>query len=500
MKPSKVFLTTVTLVVTAVMVFSFPIDSFGQGGTSKLPQYSTIVPPMRVPPTSDFPHPDELPGPAPQKWGIPQAPSIDHYFQNGTPDEWWPDEFRSNPDPTIKLKDLKGYHFTPFLRWVTIEKKVVKPGDTIRGQAFVEDPAGVARFAVAFQGPMGRRTTIRMSFTPRAGNKSMFDGTLTIPKWTEPGRYLPFDMALGNVLGHLKANLPEYVSAMQNLVLEVLPGDDIDVLPPTLEDFGIGTPGESTSEGVAQTYDISKPVMVWAKITDNKSGVRQAGARILSPDGKFKEVGLKPWMGKENYYVGFFQIPEHYEGGEYYTRSVWAHDVAGRKMFTYARINPMVQAARFEVTQDPAKVDSTAPEVITVWLDQTEGKLGDTIKVSMIVSDDLAGVTQVVANFAAYPSFADKKRIHLRRVAPRDVLQKAGFNLDEQIWEGTFTTHEMDEPGDWKLVRIFAGDAADNYLDIRRSERPDMLTVKVYLKGGVRNMDTPIVTRDEPRD
>ncbi len=155
---------------------------------------------------------------------------------------------------------------TPFIRWLTIDKKIVKPGDTIRGQAMVEDPAGVARFAVAFQGPMGRRTTMRMSFTPRANNKSLFDGTLTIPKWIEPGRYLPYDMALGNVLGHLKGYFPEYVPATRNLVLEVLPSTDADVMPPTLEEFGIGAPGESTADGVAQSYDISESVMVWAKL------------------------------------------------------------------------------------------------------------------------------------------------------------------------------------------------------------------------------------------
>ena len=500
MRPSKLFMTTLRLAAASALVLSLPASSLGQGATSKLPQYGMVVPPMQVSTVSDFPHPDELPGPAPQDWGMPQAPGIDNFYLDGNPDQWWPDEFRSNPDPNIDIKDLKGYHLTPFIRWLTIDKKIVKPGDTIRGQAMVEDPAGVARFAVAFQGPMGRRTTMRMSFTPRANNKSLFDGTLTIPKWIEPGRYLPYDMALGNVLGHLKGYFPEYVPATRNLVLEVLPSTDADVMPPTLEEFGIGAPGESTADGVAQSYDISESVMVWAKLTDNKSGVKLVGARVLSPDGKFKEITLQPWMGKKDYYVGYFQIPEHYEGGEYYTRSVWAHDNAGQKMFTYARLNPVVHAARFDVSQDPSLVDKIPPEVITAWLDKTEGNLGDTIKVSMIVSDDMAGVTHVVANFASYPSFADKKRVHLRKAAQRDVLQKAGFNLDEQVWEGTFTTHKLDEPGDWKLVRIFAGDDADNYLDMRRTEYPEILTVKVYLKGGSQNMDTPIKTSDEPKD
>lgn len=458
--------------------------TFAQGATGLLPKHKVELPP--APPLPNLPL-GSLPGPN-VEWGIPQAPGVDHYYLDGKPDEWWPNEFLSNPDPNLDVKDLKGYHFPPFLRWVTVEKRIVKAGETIKGEALVEDPSEVLPWGIVFEGPQGRRTTFNFRFRGRKDNPAMFDGELVVPRWTEPGRYLPIDVFMSNSLGHSKGYFPEFHPATRDIALEVLPNPEADVMAPVVEDFAIGRPGKSTIDGVLQSYDIKDPIMVWAKVTDNKSGVRSVTVRMLSPTEKFKELELRPWMGKENYWVGYFKIPSHYEGGEYYTSSVYARDNAGMELYTFYRTDPKLKAARFVVRQDRNIVDSTPPELITTWIDKKEGNLGDPVKVSMIIADDLSGVETVVADFAAYPSFADKRRVHLKRVQPNDVLQKPGFNIEQNLWEGTFTTHKMDEPGDWKLVRIFARDAADNLLDLMRSAHPEMLNISVRLNGGVRNV------------
>lgn len=486
--------------VAAIVVFltvGLPVGSLGQGATGLLPKYKIVVPAL---PSLPNPPPGAIPGPPPPEWGAPQAPGVDHYYLDGKPDQWWPDEFFSNPDPSIDITDLKGYHFPPFLRWLTVDKRIVKAGESIKFEALIEDPSEVPQMMLQFEGPQGRRTELLYYFQHRKDNPMLFEGEIKTSKWAEPGRYLIIQSVLTSSLGHAKAYFPEYVPALKDFVFEVLPNPDADVLPPTLQNFGIGRPGQSTAEGVAQAYDIKDSIMVWAKLTDNKSGVASVTVRILSAHEKFKEINLQPWMGKENYWVGYFRIPPHYEGGEYYASSIYSKDNAGMSQRSFYRTNPKLKAARFVVTQDPNMADSNPPELITSWLDKQTGDLGDTIKVSMIVSDDRSGVQNVAADFASYPSFADKRRVHLKRVLPRDVLQKPGFNVDQNLWEATFTTHRLDEPGDWKLVRVFARDGADNLMDIRRSTNPELMTVSVTLTGGVRNMDTPrtLSVTDEP--
>ncbi len=481
--------------MVAILVTGVPATYFGQGGAGQMPMYRMVVPPM---PPMTKPGPADIPGPKAPDWGTPQAPGPDNYYLDGDPDTWWPDEFRSNPDPNITLESLKGYHFPPIFRWMTVDKRIVKPGDTINAEALVEDPTEVPGWGVSFEGPQGRRSNISLRFTPRKDNKSMFDGKLTVPKWAEPGIYYPYSTAISSTLGHSKGYFPEYLPGMKDLVFEVKPSTDADVLPPVVEDYGIGRPGESTAEGVEQSYTVDDSIMVWAKVTDNKSGVASTVARILSPREKFKEITLRPWMGKPDYYVGYFKIPKHYEGGEYYTATLWATDKAGKTQYHYPKTHDKLNTARFTLDQPEEMVDSQGPELITVWLDKTSGKLGDTVKVSAIMSDDMSGVGDIAVNFAAYPSFADKRRVHLKKVAQRDVLQKAGFNLEENLYEGTFTTHVMDEPGDWKLSRILARDNADNLLDMRRSEFPDLLLVNVNFSGGVRNMGTSQVSSIAP--
>jgi hypothetical protein len=469
----------------AILVTGVPATYIGQAGAGQMPMYRMVVPPM---PPMTRPAPADIPGPAAPDWGTPQAPGPDNYYLDGDPATWWPDEFRSNPDPNIKLEDLKGYHFPPIFRWVTVDKRIVKPGDTITAEALVEDPTEVLPWAISFEGPQGRRTTMNLRFTPRKDNKSMFDGKLTIPKWAEPGIYYPYSTAINSTLGHSKGYFPEYLPGMKDLVFEVQPNPDADVMPPVVQDYGIGRPGESTSDGVAQTYTVDDSIMVWSKVTDNKSGIANVIVRILSPREKFKEITLRPWMGKPDYYVGYFKIPKHYEGGEYYTTTLWATDKAGKSRYHFFKTHQKLNAARFTLEQPEEIVDSQAPELITVWLDKQEGKLGDEVKVSVIMSDDMSGIGDIALSFAAYPSFADKRRIHLKKVPPRDVLQKAGFNIEENLWEGTFKTHRLDEPGDWKLTRVLARDNADNQLDMRRSEFPDLLLVGLNFEGGVRNL------------
>ncbi len=454
-----------------------------------------------TPPTSaammDFLGPiGKVPVAAPLSLGWAGAPTTDTYYLDKDVEDMIPDEFISNPDSEFDWHELKAWHVAPILKSVKlIGNRVVKPGDTVTLEAEMSDPTGTLSGASLsyYHNPNGRRSTITFNFRPISQGSGTLRAILTIPRMAEPGNYRPVRFGMTNEVRSSKAYFSDYHPAMrgQPLDITVLPHENFDVMPPRLEWLYVGS--MNPPDDRIHTVPISESVGVFAKVTDNKAGVSRVNLRFnkVRSDGKigtniFQELDLKPLMGQPDVYVGSLRLPDHYEGGEYQLTTVRLEDKNSQEVELYFSTNPWIKKAKFNVVQDPAKVDKTSPKLVSVWIDNPNGTLGEPVTVNAIVLDDKSGVGTVSAVFQAVPSYINNARVILRPIPQSDVIQKSGFNTNTSMYQGQLTTSIYQEPGRWELLRFVARDNADNYLDMLASEHPEFKSVAINYGGGLR--------------
>ena len=444
----------------------------------KIPAMIALVSAVTILAQHPTPDPDHKKVPSVDYGPGPKSPSIDNYYLDGAPDTFIPDEFMSNPGGEVDPTKLRGYHFPPILKWVKITgKRTIKAGEEVKLEAQAEAPVSIQPWQLYYQGPHGRASALRANFIPRKDNPWLHDGTIRTTKWAEPGIYIVYDGELNTELGHSKAYFAPMHPAIRGLEFEVLPNPDMDITPPQLLNIWIGDT-ETPENG--KVFDIKDLIPVRVKAKDNLSGVIDVTLRMSGPDNKYIEVKLQPFFARPGEFVGYFRINPWNVGGEYVARTLSIGDQAGNRKELFAPTNKMLQAVKFNVTQDPKKVDKTPPRLISVSFDKSTGKMGDEIRITAIGVDDMAGVGDVYVDVAASPSFIDKKRVHLAAKA-RPVLIKPGFDIQDNVYEGTFKTHALDEPGDWIVTRVFVRDNANNYTDVRATENGDLAAVKVVL-------------------
>ncbi len=410
----------------------------------------------------------------------PLTPTIDNYYLEGNPDEFIPDEFMSNPSGEVDPTALEGYHFPPQLKWVrVVSDRQIEAGGTIRLEAQAESPAAVRSWWIAYQSPFGRRTTFRANFTPRSDNPWLYDGVVETDEWAEPGVYVVYDGELNSEIGHSKAFFPPMHQAMLGLEFEILPNPNVDVMKPELVDIWIG---EDENDNGA-TFDIDAQIPVRLRLSDNKSGANEAILRISGPDNKYIELNLQPRFNHPGEFVGYFTINPWSVGGEYAVRTIQIKDRAGNQADLFAMTNQKLAAVKFNIRQDPDNVDKAPPKLISVAFDKSTARMTEEIKVIAVAADDFSGIGDIVVDVGATPSFIDKKRVRLTPRAKRQII-KPGYDVEQNIWEGSFKTHELDEPGNWTVSRVFVRDKANNYLDVRATDHPDLANVKVFYTGG----------------
>lgn len=425
----------------------------------------------------------------------PKSPSIDNYYVSGDPGTFIPDEFMSNPGGEVDPTKLKGYHLPPILRWVKIKgKKVINAGEEVHLEAQAEAPVVIQRWFLAYQGPHGRDSALRASFNPRKDNPWLHDGVIKTSKWQEPGIYVVYDGELNTELGHSKAYFAPMHPAVRGLEFEVLPNPNADITPPELLNVWIG---ETETVENGRTFDIKDIIPVRVTAKDNLSGPDDVTLRMSGPDNKYVEVKLQPLFARPGEFIGYFKINQWNVGGEYIARTLSIGDKAGNKKELFAPTNKKLQAVKFNITQDPKKIDKTPPRLISVSFDKQTNKLGEETKITAIAFDDMSGVGDVYVDVASSPSFIDKKRIKLSPKAKPPMI-KPGFDIQDNVYEGTFKPHAMDEPGDWIITRVFVRDNADNYLDVRATENGDLAAIKVVY--GDSGAERPAVTSNAGGD
>lgn len=441
-------------------------------------------------------------------WGNAKAPTTDSYYLVEPPEEWMPDEFQSNPDREFDWHNLKGWHFVPNIKKVTlIGNRKVKPGDSVQFEGIVEDITGTQnRVGFSYYGPKGRRTTLRVQLRPVTPGSNVMRGSLLIEPWVEPGFYRATEFTAENDTRHSKAFWPDFHPGLQGLDFEVAANPNADVIPPTVEWIKLNK--IDAPMGQIRTQRVQDPIPIYAKITDNKSGVEKVTIRLETPGGHFIESALNKVVGHPDVYGAVLSVPKWWEGGEYKVMSMWVDDRAHQENMLMASTSPVLRGAKIITTQDPEMIDKTPPELFSVWVEKTSARLGEPVRVNAIITDDKSGVGTIAVMFSPRPSYIDRVRVHLKPVEPASVVQKSGLDINANLWTGTLDTSPWLEPGEWAIDRITARDNADNYLDLLPEYTPEIADVKINYTGGVnlreqlsnqkKGIATPIATGPAP--
>lgn len=320
------------------------------------------------------------------------------------------------------------------------------------------------------------------SLSPVSPGSPIMRGSLKTHEWTEPGVYYLTYASPGNSSRSSKIYHSDHHPGLRGLEIEVLPNTNVDVIPPTVHWVKVNTLKAPNDETLTQPVD--HPLPVFAKVTDNKSGVKTVTVRFNTPEGKFIEAKLHKVVGQKDVFGAMLSIPEWWGAGEYELLSMWAEDKAGKMVHLFRTTHPVLKNAVINLTQDDANHDTQPPTLFSVWVDQTSARLGEPVTVNVIITDDKSGVGTLAVNFTPVPSYINRARVHLKPVTKPEVIQKAGFDVSQNLWTGQVQTDEWMEPGEWKIDRIMARDNADNYLDLLPEYVPEIDTVRINYTGG----------------
>lgn len=441
-------------------------------------------------PMSEFLGPsDDVPSLAPLTLGVPGNRTADTYYYDKPFWDMPPDEFISNPDTEYDWHQLRAWHIPPILKTMKIiGPRRVKAGDSVQFEAEVADPTGTTTSAtLSYYGPQGRRTTVTANFRVISPGSNKLRGTMTIPRHAEPGIYRHVRFGPNNEVRSSRGFFSDYHAAMrgQPLEIEVLANPDADVMPPTLHWFKVG--GMDAPADKVYTTKITDAIPMYAKVTDNKTGVGRVWVRLTKfGTNRFQELDLKPLVGQKDIYVAYLSLPKWWEGGEYQATTITVEDKAGKVAEFYYKSDERAAKAKFNVTQNPQDVDTTPPKLISIWVESDRGTMGQPSTINAIVVDDKSGVATVSAVFQPVPSYQGNARVILRKVTKSDVIQKSGLDTELNLYQGPLTTSVWQEPGRWELLRLVARDQANNYLDMLATDHPILSSVGVDMTGGER--------------
>lgn len=422
------------------------------------------------------------------KGTIAAAPNLNEFYYNEKPEsEWIPDEFMSNPDRQIDPRTLPGYHLPPrLLEAELLSPKKVKIGDTVKLRVLTVSKSPVNPNDVIYEGPGGRDTRLTMRWAKAAKTEekegmiySTFEASGRVTQWLPGGTYWPVAIQnLNDELGHGKSYRSDFHPALdrEKLSFEVAENPNFDLTAPTLKKFVLGSLDGSAPK-LPLTGKMTDLIPVFAEVTDDRSGVSEVKATLMSPKrGLYSDIELTPSLDKENVWVGFFRMNPFYEVGEYKISRIVLTDRARNEFTVFPQENPVVQNRTITLSND--REDIQSPVLVTLDIDKRQAKAGDTVKLTAVVADNLSGVDNVTVTIHS-PSAIDKRRVVLRAKPKPSVLIKPAYDVQENIFEGTFTIHPLDETGWWTVKRVIARDIANNYMDVVSTDRPAIEKIQV---------------------
>jgi hypothetical protein len=242
----------------------------------------------------------------------------------------------------------------------------------------------------------GAQTPVRLQLSrliSGTANDGVWEFFGDMPKWGPVGEYQILDAGVEDWAMHRttmagSADFPTFTVT-----------GEYDKEPPAFDRASLQWVNPTT---FANTVD--QPLRLQVHITDDVSGIMEAGASVVASDGRqemLRDFRLVSGTTRDGMWEISGKLSAYLPPGEWHLSEVWAHDRSQRERSTsgyeFDTIAPLVVTGDTFDTDDPAAVISSIR-----WLTPTR-KANDRSQyahLSIRLTDDLAGIERCLVNLA----------------------------------------------------------------------------------------------------
>jgi hypothetical protein len=355
-------------------------------------------------------------------YSITLADNMDHYSYNNS---WDGNDF-SAANFTVVPNDI----LWPTISGVSVDKKEAKPGDTVTISLDVkDDKSGVNSIYVGLKGDYDSTG----GFATYNEETQKYELEIPVTETTYPGLWRIENLSIYDNAGNGGAyhSVDYDFSAAEFTVVN----DQIDVAPPTISSVSV----DKTEAKHGDTVTLS------IRAEDDKSGVKSV---YVYANGNYDDYsGYAEYIEETGIYEVKIPITEATRPGPWSISTIQIYDYNGNGTFYNNGYDDVdFSAANFTVNND--LIDVTPPTVQSMTVDKKEVQPGDTVKVSMDITDDKSEVSYVHIGYAgSHGGFKDAEAV---------------YNSETQKYEAEITIDDETRPGTWKVFWIYVMDSSSN--------------------------------------
>jgi hypothetical protein len=364
----------------------------------------------------------------PGKWELSNIMVQDHEYnfinyQNGEDHDFSTGDFTVIND----LIDIQA----PEVRSVSVDKTEANPGDIVTVSIdAVDDKSGIDTVSVEYY-TGSKYFDEEALYNPETGK---YEAKLSITDTARPGVWSIESIYVGDNQYNGTRYYNGYDQDFDSGDFTVI-NENADMTPPTVASVSVdkteAQPGDTVTVSIGASDDKSDISYLEVRYRNDYYGSMYRDAVYNSETNKF-EVSIP--------------ITEDTKPGQWVLDRIYLEDSQGNYNSIYSFEGIDLSAGDYTVIND--KIDITAPVVNNVSVDKTNAVFGDTVKVSLDVTDAGSGVEDVY--------------VYLTSTLGGNIYESAQFNPDTNLYEVSLPISETFKPGKWNIYYVNVRDKEYN--------------------------------------
>ncbi|MCQ6276755.1 Ig-like domain repeat protein [Bacillus sp. V3B] len=342
----------------------------------------------------------------------------------------------------------------PTLNSFTVSAKEASVGDQVKISADVtDDLTGVQSVYVYYRNPNDTGSKyVPISYNSTTGK---YEGTFDVDQYDAEGEWTISSISVYdkqdnyyryyNGTSTYKTSTSEYRD-LSNYDINVY-GTSSDVTPPTLNSFTVS----------ATEASVGDQVKISADVTDDLTGVQSVYVYYRNPNdtgSKYVPISYNSTTGK---YEVTFNVGQYDAEGEWTISSISVYDKQDNYYRYYngtstykTSTSEYRDLSDYDINVYGTSSDVTPPTLNSFTVSATEASVGEKVKISADVTDDLTGVQSVYVYYRN-PNDTGSKYVPI------------SYNSTTGKYEGIFNVGQYDAEGEWTISSISVYDKQDNY-------------------------------------
>ncbi|MFC0187309.1 Ig-like domain-containing protein [Fictibacillus aquaticus] len=357
----------------------------------------------------------------------------------------------------------------PVVTKAEFEKSSIQAGESNTVYVTVEDNlSGVDYGQVTLKSPTGK--FYENTYSMNQMEDGRWSGTFDVNAYSEPGVWKVSSISFTDRAGNhsyedFERDYPDYIGTF------IVENSNYDDVAPELLNVEFE---QASSEAGSQNY-------VYVTADDNLSGIQYMNMEVSGPSGEQRVYIYDLNLQEDGRWKGTVDVPPYSEPGNWYVSSVYISDNAGNEFSEY--FGSENTPAGFEVTN--SNPDTTAPVVHTATFVNDVVQAGESSEILLDISDDRSGTKYVEVTLQG-PDSTNK------------IITTAYYNKERGKFVGEFYISQYEEPGAWRVDRIYVEDFSGNEKEyVYSEERYPETFGKFTVENGDYDGEAPTVSNVE---